>query len=229
MFMSESYLLYVLAFLLVMLAQARVQNAYHRYKSIQNEFGHTGAQVARAILDANDLQQVQVEVSNGGVLSDHYDPARHVVRLSPDVYYKESIASISIAAHEVGHAIQHKERYGFIALRNRLLPYASIASNLGWVVLFLGLFLFGPNSPLFYAGILLLLVLVVFQLVTLPIELNASKRALIQLSNLHFIQEEEKGACRAMLRAAAFTYIAALLSSILNVLRYILIARRRDD
>lgn len=227
--MSESYFLYVAAFVVVMLAQARVQNAYHRYKSMENAFGYTGAQVAREILDANGLQSIQVEVAKGGVLSDHYDPMRHIVRLSPDVYYNKSIASISIAAHEVGHAIQHKEHYGFIALRNKLLPAASIASNLGWITLFLGLFIFGVNSILFYAGVLMLLILVLFQLVTLPVELNASSRALRQLSTLKFIEEEEKPACRAMLKAAAFTYIAALISSILNVLRVILIARRNDD
>lgn len=227
--MSEQYILYVAALLIVMLAQARVQNAYHRYKSIRNEKGYTGAQTARAILDANQLTHIQVEASKGGVLSDHYDPVHHVVRLSPDVYYNQSIASISIAAHEVGHALQHKEHYGFIALRNRLLPYASIASNLGWITLFLGLFLFGTNSIFFYAGVVMLVIIVLFQLVTLPVELNASSRAITQLSNLHFINEDERPACKAMLKAAAFTYLAALISSILNVLRVILLTRRNDD
>lgn len=227
--MSESYLLYIAAFVIVMLAQAKVQNAYHRYKAMRNAYGYTGAYVARSILDSNGLQSIQVEVAKGGVLSDHYDPLQRIVRLSPDVYYNQSIASISIAAHEVGHAIQHKEHYGFIGLRNKLLPAASIASNLGWVTLFLGLFLFGPDSIVFYAGVIMLVIIVLFQLVTLPIEINASTRAMTQLVNLHCIQEEEKPACKAMLKAAAFTYIAALISSILNVLRVILIARRNDD
>lgn len=225
----ENYMLYILAALIVMLAQSRVQNAYHKYKQIPNEMRITGADVARRILDANGLMQVPVEVAQNGVLSDHYDPTKQVVRLSPDIYYNRSIASASVAAHEVGHAIQHKENYGFIALRNRLLPYANIASNLGWITLILGLLFFHVTPFLFYIGVVLLLIIVAFQLVTLPVELNASSRALAQLDAQHIIKEEEKHACAAMLKAAAFTYLAALVSSILQVLRVILIARRRDD
>lgn len=227
--MGTNYFLYLLAIIIIIVAQSRVQSAYHRYKNIDNEKGLTGAQVARAILDHNQLQNVQVEVSQRGTLSDHYDPTHNIVRLSPDIYYKQSIAAISIAAHEVGHAIQHKEHYGFIGLRNRLLPFANIASNLGWITLFLGLFIFGTNSIVFYAGVIMLLVIVVFQLVTLPVELNASSRAIKQLTAEGFIYEEERSACRSMLNAAAFTYIAALLSSIIQVLRVILIARRNND
>lgn len=228
-FMYDTYILYIFAFLIVMIAQSRVQNAYHKYKQIENVKRITGAQAARMILDQNGLQMITVEVAQGGVLSDHYDPVNHVVRLSSDIYYHDSIASIAVAAHEVGHAIQHKERYGFIALRNRLLPYASIASKLGWITLFVGLLFFQTMPVIFYAGVGLLLVIVAFQLVTLPVELNASARAMKQLEHHHMISAEEHSACASMLRAAAFTYIAALISSILQVLRVILIARRRDD
>lgn len=228
--MPSSYMLYLLGFVIVMMAQMSVQGAYQKYKKIANRKGYTGAQVARNILDKNGLSHVQVEVANGGVLSDHYDPTHHVVRLSADIYYNKSIASISVAAHEVGHAIQHKENYGLIALRNRLLPAASIASNLGWIVLFIGLFLFGgANNIVFQIGFLMLVVIVIFQLVTLPIELNASSRALKQLSANGYIYEDEAPECRAMLKAAAFTYLAALINSILQILRVLLIARRRND
>lgn len=228
--MPSSYMLYLLGFLIVMMAQMSVQGAYQKYKKIANRKGYTGAQVARNILDKNGLSHIQVEVANGGVLSDHYDPTHHVVRLSADIYYNKSIASISVAAHEVGHAIQHKENYGLIGLRNRLLPAANIASNLGWIVLFIGLFLFGgANNIVFQIGFLMLLVIVIFQLVTLPIELNASSRALKQLSANGYIYEEEAPECRAMLKAAAFTYLAALINSILQILRVLLIARRRND
>lgn len=149
-YMSQ-YFLYILAFAVVMLAQSRVQAAYHKYKRIPNEHGLTGEAVARRILDMNNLQSIRVEVAKGGMLSDHYDPVHHVVRLSPDIFYNASIASISVAAHEVGHAIQHKEHYGAIGLRNRLLPMANIASQLGWVVLVLGLFLFA-STPVILCG-----------------------------------------------------------------------------
>lgn len=227
--MSYNYFLYLLAFLIVVMAQAGVQNAYHRYKQMKNRKGYTGAQVARQILDANGLQNVPVEVSQGGVLSDHYDPTRHVVRLSSDIYYNQSIAAISVAAHEVGHAIQHKEHYGFIALRNKLLPAANIASNLGWITLVFGLMFIETMPILFYFGLTSLLVIALFQFVTLPVEFNASTRAIKQLQYQKLIEDGEQQACKAMLRAAALTYVAALVSSILQILRVLLIARRRDD
>lgn len=225
----SNYFLYFLAIIIVMLAQAKVQNAYHKYKQIPNECRISGAVTARKILDANGLSQVGVEVAGQGMLSDHYDPVHQVVRLSADIYYNSSIASVAIAAHEVGHAIQHKEHYGFIALRNRLLPAANIASNLGWITLFLGLFFFHITPLVFYIGVALLLIIVLFQLVTLPVELNASARAITQLTQMQLINEEENPACGAMLRAAAFTYLAALVSSVIQVLRVLLIARRRND
>lgn len=227
--MYEQYFLYLIAILIVFMAQAKVQNAYHKYKQIRNQKGMSGAQTAREILDLNGLQNVRVEVSNNGILSDHYDPIAHVVRLSPDVYYQHSIASVSIAAHEVGHAIQHKERYGFIALRNRLLPYANIASSFGWITIVIGLLFFYSTSILLYIGIAMLLIVALFQLVTLPVELNASSRALKQLCSAGFINDDEISSCRSMLKAAAYTYLAALVSTILQVLRIVLIARRRDD
>ena len=224
------FYLYILAFIIVMVAQAKVQNAYAKFKEIKNERNLTGAQVAREILDRNGLQDVLVEVSNNGVLSDHYDPTKKIVRLSSDIYYNTSIASISVAAHEVGHAIQHKENYGAIALRNKLLPAASIASQLGWISLIIGLMLINSMPYLFYMGIAMLVVIALFQLVTLPVEINASTRAVRLLGTYNMMYPEEKPYVEQMLRAAAFTYIAALLATLANILRFILIAnsRKRD-
>ncbi|MGL5978083.1 MAG: zinc metallopeptidase [Erysipelotrichaceae bacterium] len=223
----QQYFIYILAFVVVMIAQARISSAYAKYRRVKTHRGYTGQQVARAILDRNGLQHVPVEMSNGGQLSDHYDPTRKVVRLSPSVFQDNTIASVAIAAHEVGHAIQHKVHYPALALRNKLLPVANISSQLGWVVLFIGFFM-GSNS-LVYVGIGALLVIAAFQLVTLPIELNASSRALKILVNDGYLDEEEKPMAKSMLSAAAFTYIAALLSTLLNILRIFLMTRRNND
>lgn len=221
--------LYLGSILIVIIAQSTVQNAYHKYKNIKNTNGLTGAYVARQILDQNGLQNVRIEVSNRGILSDYFDPVNQVVCLSNDIYYNSSIASISVAAHECGHAIQHKEKYGFISIRNKLLPFANIASQLGWIVIFLGLFLFSQMSFVFYTGIGMLLVVAAFQLVTLPLEFNASSRAIQQLSANGIIIDEERPYVKSMLNAAAFTYIASLIATLANVLRIFLLTRNRDD
>ena len=225
------YFIYILSFAIVMIAQSRVQAAYQKYKAVRNENGITGFQTARKILDANGLQNIQIELSNGGVLSDHYDPSNHIVRLSSEVYNGTSIASVSVAAHEVGHAIQHKEHYGAIGLRNRLLPLASIASRMGWLILFVGLFLFATTPLILYIGIALILVILLFQIATLPIEFNASNRAIKQLSGMSLIREEETPMVKGMLNAAAFTYVAAVLSTIAQLLRILLIvfSNRRNN
>ncbi|MGL5540025.1 MAG: zinc metallopeptidase [Erysipelotrichaceae bacterium] len=224
---GPEFWLYLLAFVIVMIAQAQVSGAYAKYRRVSTRRGYTGAQVARQILDANGLTNVPVEMSRGGQLSDHYDPSRRVVRLSPSVYQDSSIASVAVAAHEVGHAIQHKVHYPALAIRNRMLPAVNIASQLGWVALFIGLF-FG-YSEIVYIGLIGLIAMAVFQLVTLPIELNASNRAMKIITAQGFLFEDEIPMARKMLNAAAFTYIAALLSTLLNILRIFLIARRNDN
>lgn len=225
----SQYLLYILGFIVVMVAQSRVQTAYHKYKQIPNQHGLTGETVARKILDMNGLSHIRVEVANGGSLSDHYDPVHHVVRLSPDIFYNTSIASLSVAAHEVGHAIQHKEHYGAIGLRNRLLPMANIASRLGWAVLILGLFLFASTPVILYIGIALICVILLFQVVTLPVEFNASSRAVKQLSMYGMMSDSERIDVKGMLNAAAFTYVAAVLSTLAQILRILLIVLGRRD
>lgn len=217
--------LYILALVLVVWAQFKVNGAYARYRNVTTRRGYRGVEAARMILNQNGLHDVKIEVSTGGELSDHYDPQTNTVRLSRDVYYNDSIASVAISAHEVGHAIQHATNYGFIGLRNMILPYAMISSKLGWTILFLGI-MFTLDS-LFYIGIIMLCVIALFQLITLPVELNASKRALTLLESNGIILTEEKRDCKAMLSAAAFTYIAALISTLLQILR--LLGRRRRD
>ena len=217
--------LYLLALVLVVWAQFKVNGAYARYRNVSTRRGYRGVEAARMILNQNGLHDVKIEMATSGELSDHYDPQTNTVRLSKDVYYNDSIASVAISAHEVGHAIQHATNYGFIGLRNMILPYAMISSKLGWTILFLGL-MFTLDS-LFYIGIGMLCIIALFQLVTLPVELNASKRALALLESNGIILAEEKRDCKAMLSAAAFTYIAALISTLLQILR--LLGRRRRD
>ena len=160
-------------------------------------------------------------------MSDHYDPKANVVRLSEDIYANSSIASVAVAAHECGHAIQHAENYGFIALRNSILPFAMVSSQLSWLVLILGLLF--SSTGLFYTGILMLSCVAVFQLVTLPVELDASKRAMALVYEEGFVVQEEQKDVKAMLSAAAFTYIASLISSVLQILRLLLIFNRNRD
>lgn len=217
--------LYLLALVLVVWAQFKVNGAYARYRNVSTRRGYRGVEAARMILNQNGLHDVKIEMATGGELSDHYDPQTNTVRLSKDVYYNDSIASVAISAHEVGHAIQHATNYGFIGLRNMILPYAMISSKLGWTILFLGL-MFTLDS-LFYIGIGMLCIIALFQLITLPVELNASKRALALLESNGIILAEEKRDCKTMLSAAAFTYIAALISTLLQILR--LLGRRRRD
>ena len=217
--------LYLLALVLVVWAQFKVNGAYARYRNVSTRRGYRGVEAARMILNQNGLHDVKIEMATSGELSDHYDPQTNTVRLSKDVYYNDSIASVAISAHEVGHAIQHATNYGFIGLRNMILPYAMISSKLGWTILFLGL-MFTLDS-LFYIGVGMLCIIALFQLVTLPVELNASKRALALLESNGIILAEEKRDCKTMLSAAAFTYIAALISTLLQILR--LLGRRRRD
>ncbi|MDD6466791.1 MAG: zinc metallopeptidase [Erysipelotrichaceae bacterium] len=220
------YFLYLLAFIVVMIAQMKVNSAFHQYKQQENEKGLTGAQVARRILDENGLHDVSIEHAQG-VLSDHYDPKAKVVRLSNDIYYGATIAAISVAAHESSHAIQHAENYGFIALRNSILPFCALSSNLAWPVLLIGLLF--SIKPLAYFGIGLLLVVLAFQVVTLPVEFNASSRAMTILANDGMIYEEERADVKSMLSAAAMTYVAAVISSAIQILRFLLIINRNRD
>lgn len=217
-------IIYILAAVIMMAAQAKVQNAYRRFSKMRADTSYTGSDVARLILQRQGITDVDVEPGKG-TLSDHYDPKAKKVRLSQGVYNSNSIAAISIAAHEVGHAIQHNQGYSILALRNMILPAAIVAGNLGWGVLLFGL-LFGATS-LMYVGIFMLVIIALFQLVTLPVEFDASKRALVLLVDEGVISLDERSYAKSMLSAAAMTYVAALIGTLLQILRFALLANRR--
>ena len=217
--------LYLLAVIIVLISQSLLSNSYQKYRKIQTINGVRGYEVAKYILKNNGINDVEVIPSNNGTLSDHYDPTKKIVTLSSDIYYNSSIASVAVAAHEVGHAIQHAQGYSFIALRNKLLPATQIASQFGWYSLIFGLLL--AFEPLVWIGIISLVIILLFQLVTLPIEFNASNRAIHQLTNLGIIELSERNAVRSVLNAAAFTYVASLLSTILQIIRIFMRNNRR--
>jgi len=217
-------ILYFAAVILVIWAQTKVTGVYAHYSRVQSEKHITGAQVARQILDSHGLHHVEVQMSQNGVLSDHFDPRSNVVNLSPKVYNEDSIASVAVAAHEVGHAIQFAENYSFIGIRNKLLPVAIVSGNLGWFVIIIGLI--SRFMPIFYLGLAMLGMIALFQLVTLPVEFDASGRALAILRNDGYLSEDEGADAKSMLRAAAFTYVAALLATLMQILRLVMMTQR---
>ncbi|MDU2111104.1 MAG: zinc metallopeptidase, partial [Clostridiales bacterium] len=178
-------------------------------------------------LNANGIYDVRIEMTRG-TLSDHYDPRNKILRLSQDVYRGTSITSVAVAAHECGHAIQHARGYAPLTIRGAIVPVVNFASNASWILIMLGLFMTSTTS-LLKIGILLFATTVVFQLITLPVEFNASHRALIQIENLGIVTRDERRESKKVLDAAALTYVAAAASAILQLLRLITIANRRDD
>lgn len=206
-------------------AQGYINSSYNRTKKIMASKGLSGKAVARKILDSNGLKHVKV-VETEGILSDHYDPKNKVVRLSTDIYNNTSLASISVASHECGHAIQDKDNYFFLRLRSSIVPLVNIASTLGYVAIMIGLFM-GALGFL-KLGIIMECVILLFQLITLPVEFNASSRALKQIIDLGIVNSDEHRNCRQMLTAAALTYVASVATAILQILRLLLIARGRD-
>jgi Zn-dependent membrane protease YugP len=204
-----SFLIYFLIIILVPIwAQFKVRSAYKKYSQVSNSSGMTGAEVARKILDENGLYNVHVEPV-GGFLSDHYDPRSKVIRLSEDNYYGTSVAGAAVAAHEVGHAIQDKENYSFLRLRHSLVPVASLGSNASWILIMI--------------GIIFMAAAVVFQVVTLPVEFNASSRAMTQIVSVGAIRNDEERETRKVLNAAALTYVAAAAVAVLELVRLIMI------
>lgn len=226
-YFDPTYIVLVPAIIFAFYAQMKVSSAYSRYSRVRNRRGITGAQAARMILDANNLGDVRIEVTRGR-LSDHYDPRGRVMRLSQEVYNNPSIAAVSIAAHESGHAVQHGESYAPLKIRNAIVPVVNIASFMSWPLLIIGLFM-GPGTGtlVFDIGVLFFLGVVVFHAITLPVELNASKRAIAQLSSLGIVYPEETAGARKVLSAAALTYVAALATAVLNLVRILML--RRDD
>ncbi len=218
-------ILVVPALILAMYADVKVKSTFAKYAKMPSRAGYTAKEIARFILDNNGLHHVQIE-RIGGSLTDHYDPRANTIRLSDSVHDSTSVASIGVAAHEVGHAIQHSQQYVPIKVRNSLLPAAQIASYIAVPLALLGL-LFG--NILLRIGIILFAVTVLFQVVTLPIEFNASTRALDTLKSQGFMEEDDLAGTKKVLSAAAFTYVAATLVALMNLLRLILLSRNRRD
>lgn len=208
------------------LAQLFISINYSKYKKIFNESKITGQEVARKILDSNNLEKIYV-VATGGNLTDHYDSGRKVIRLSKDIYDNESIASLAVAAHECGHAIQDKDGYFFMRLRSFIYPIVRIGTMFSYLVIFIGAIAEAMN--VIYLGIALVALGLIYQLVTLPVEFDASKRALIELKNLGLVTDDELDGAKKMLISAALTYVAGVLSSALELLRLILIFTDKKD
>lgn len=203
-------------------AQWYINSMYKRTKKIKADSKMTGREVARKILDKNGLKNVKVlEVS--GMLTDHYDPRNKTVSLSTDIYNNNSIASLSVAAHECGHAIQDKNDYFFLRFRNSIVPIVNLSSRLGYIAIMIGLFT--SLTGFLWIGIFLEFIILLFQVVTLPVEFNASSRALKQLEELEIVSKREHRLCYKMLKAAALTYVASVATAILQIFRLLLIAR----
>ncbi len=221
------YIMLVLpAILFALYAQSRVKGTFNKYSQYRNMQGYTGAQIARSILDSQGLSDVRVENVDGH-LTDHYDPKSKVVRLSQSVYGSTSVAAIGVAAHETGHAVQHQVSYAPLAFRNSLVPVANIGSQAAIPLAILGLIM--RIEPLINFGIVLFSAVVAFQLITLPVEFNASSRALEILETKRILTREELQPTKKVLNAAALTYVAAAAVGIANLLRLVLLSGRRRN
>lgn len=223
---DPTYLLLIPAILLSLYAQTKVQTTFNKYMRVPARSGITGAQAARELLKQNQIYDIKVEQVSGR-LSDHYDPRSKTLRLSPEVYSNHSLASLGVAAHEVGHAFQHASEYAPLKLRSAIVPVANIGSSLAMPLLLFGLILSIPT--LVQIGIIAFSAAVLFQLITLPVEFNASNRAIAALESGGMIQGDEAGPTRKVLNAAALTYVAATLMSVLQLLRLILISGGRRN
>ncbi|MCI8613930.1 MAG: zinc metallopeptidase [Lachnospiraceae bacterium] len=236
MFFDPTYILVIIGAVLCIAASSRVNSTYRKYSKVRSRSGMTGAEAARRILQLSGINDVQIQ-HIAGDLTDHYDPTHKVLRLSDSVYGSRSVAAIGVAAHECGHALQHKEGYAPLKIRAMLVPAANIGSKLGLPLVILGIILgIGFRLPgggyfsLAQIGVWVFFVAVLFQIVTLPVEFNASGRALKMLGNYGMLGNDEVNDCRRVLGAAALTYVAAAASSLLQLLRllYLSNSRRRD-
>ena len=222
--------MYILFFILVMIlpitASLNVKMTFNKYSKVQSSKGITAEQAARRILDSNGLYNVNIECVSGK-LTDHYDPRTNTVRLSESVYGHSDIASVGVAAHECGHAYQHAENYLPITIRNKIVPVANVCSKLWYWVFIAGVFFFNAFPQLAYAGIIMFSAVVLFQIVTLPTEFNASSRALKILESESLLDLSEIPLAKKVLSAAAMTYVVSLVASILELLRLLMSVRRR--
>ena len=229
-YFDPTYILIIIAAIISLIAQWRVNSAFSKYSRVASMSGMTGAQAARMILQSNGINDVSVQRISGK-LTDHYNPSTKVLNLSESVYGSTSVAAIGVAAHECGHAIQHARGYFPLSLRTALVPVANIGSQLSWVFIIVGAIL-SFNQTLITIGIIMFSAAVLFQLVTLPVEFNASARALEQLESNGILYRDEVSQTRKVLSAAALTYVAAAATAMLQLLRLIILfggRGRRDD
>ncbi len=226
-YFDPTYILVLIGAVLSILASARVNSTFHKYASVRSMSGMTGAQTAEAILRSKGIHDVRVEHIRGN-LTDHYDPTRKVVRLSDSVYGSSSVAAIGVAAHECGHVMQHHEGYAPLNIRTALVPAANIGSKLGIPIILVGILL-GSNPILVNIGIWVFSLAVLFQIATLPVEFDASRRALACIEQYGIVTSDERRKSAKVLKAAAYTYVAAAAAAILQLLRLLMLFGRRDD
>lgn len=226
-YFDPTYILVLIGAVLSIIASARVNSTFQKYARERSLSGMTGAQAAETILRSRGIHDVRVEHIRGN-LTDHYDPSRKVVRLSDSVYSSSSVAAIGVAAHECGHVMQHHEGYAPLNIRTALVPAANIGSRLGIPIIIVGLIL-GSNSVLVNIGIWVFSIAVLFQIVTLPVEFDASRRALVCIEQYGIVTSDERRKSAKVLKAAAYTYVAAAAASILQLLRLVMLFGKRDD
>ena len=226
---DPTYILVIIGAVICILASSRVNRVFNKYAQVRSHSGMTGREAAEKILRANGINDVTVQHVSGN-LTDHYDPRNKVLRLSDATYQSASVAAIGVAAHECGHAVQHNVGYAPLKIRAALVPVANFGSMAAWALIIIGLFISGETSLfVMNLGILLFSAAVLFQLVTLPVEFNASRRAVKVLENTGMLYPEEVSATKEVLGAAALTYVASAASMILQLLRLLLISGRRRD
>ena len=226
---DSTYILVIIGAVLCMVASARVNSTFKKYSGIRSMSGLSGKEAAEKILRHNGIFDVVVEHVPGD-LTDHYDPRHKILRLSDATYNATSVAAIGVAAHECGHAIQHATGYSPLSIRGALVPIANFGSQLAWPLIIIGIFLNGNTGIMIInAGIICFSVAVLFQLITLPVEFNASRRAVVQIGETGILGDDELVHTKKVLRAAAMTYVASAAAGILQLLRLILIAKRNDD
>lgn len=224
------YIFLILSLLITVIAQIRVQTAFHKYKKVRNKRGITGAEAARQLLLDHSITNVPIERISGN-LTDHYDPGRNVIRLSEDVYDSDSVAAVGVAMHEAGHALQYAQNYAPVRLRNAIVKSTNISSKISYFLILAGILFGGGNGRIGYTlitlGIIFFCAVVFFQIITLPVEFNASGRAVRALKETMVLNDEEQKGVRKVLSAAAMTYVAAVAVSLLQLLRLLAIRGRR--
>lgn len=233
MYYDSSMIILIPAIIFTLIAQARVKTAFSKFSKVRNTGNLTGAQAARIMLDRNGLSDVTIKQINGS-LTDHYDPRTRSLSLSESVYGVPSVAAISVACHEAGHALQHARGYVPLVVRNSIVPVVNFASRLTWPLILIGIVLLGSyntyqiGDAIFNIGVVAFAAVVLFHLVTLPVEFNASRRAIIEMENQGIIRNEEVDGAKKVLRAAALTYVAALAAAVANLLRILAIRGNRN-